>query len=86
MQASFWPRQDAHLQWTRDRARGNWEEFVRYQVRANETYSQAKRQLSDRILISGGPLLRVPYWQRIFFSLYFFMQLCIEQLLYRMKF
>ena len=25
-----------------------WEEFVRYQVRANETYSEAKRQISDR--------------------------------------
>ena len=26
----------------------NWEEFVHYQVRANETYSEAKRQFSDR--------------------------------------
>ena len=29
-------------------SRVNWEEFVRYQVRANETYSEAKRQFSDR--------------------------------------
>ena len=26
----------------------NWQEFVRYQARANETYSEAKRQFSDR--------------------------------------
>ena len=31
-----------------NRSRVNWEEFVRYQVRANETYSEAKRQISDR--------------------------------------
>ena len=39
---------EAHLRWTRDRSRVNWEEFVRCQVRANETYSEAKRQFSDR--------------------------------------
>ena len=32
----------------RDRSRVNWEEFVRCQVRANETYSEAKRQINDR--------------------------------------
>ena len=31
-----------------DRSRVNWDEFVRYQVIANETYSEAKRQFSDR--------------------------------------
>ena len=31
-----------------DRSRVNWEEFVRCQVRANETYSEGKRQFSDR--------------------------------------
>ena len=36
------------LRWTRDRSRVNWEEFVRYQVRANETYLEANRQFSDR--------------------------------------
>ena len=36
------------MQLTRDRSWVNWEEFVRYQVRANETYSEAKRQFSDR--------------------------------------
>ena len=43
----FCLKQEAHLQWTRDRSRVNWEEFVRYQVKANETYSEAKRQFSD---------------------------------------
>ena len=38
----------AHLRWTRDRFRVNWEEFVRCQVRANETYSEAKHLFSDR--------------------------------------
>ena len=41
-------RQEAHIRWTRDRSRVNWEEFVRCQVRANETYSKAKRQFGDR--------------------------------------
>ena len=41
-------KQDAHFRWTRDRSRVNWGEFVRCQVRANETYSEAKHQLSVR--------------------------------------
>ena len=41
-------KQEAHLRWTRHHSRVNWEEFVRCQVRANETYSVAKRQFSDR--------------------------------------
>ena len=41
-------KQEAHLRWSRDRSRVIWEEFVRCQVRANETYSEAKRQFSDR--------------------------------------
>ena len=45
---AFGLKQEAHLRWTRDLSRVNWEEFVRYQVRANETYSEAKRQFSDR--------------------------------------
>ena len=45
---AFCLKQEAHLQWTRDRSRVNWEECVRYQVRANETYSEAKHQFSDR--------------------------------------
>ena len=45
---AFGPKQGAHLRWTRDRSRVNWEEFVGCQVRANESYSEAKRQFSDR--------------------------------------
>ena len=45
---AFGLKQEAHLRWTRDRSRVNWEEFVRCEVRANETYSEAKRQFSDR--------------------------------------
>ena len=45
---AFGLKQEAHLQWTRDRSRANWEEFVRCQVRANETYSEAEHQFSDR--------------------------------------
>ena len=41
-------KQEAHLRWTGDRSRDNWEEFVRCQVRANETYSEAKHQFSVR--------------------------------------
>ena len=45
---AFFRKQEAHLRLTRDCSRVNWEEFVRCQVRANETYSEAKRQFSDR--------------------------------------
>ena len=41
-------KQEAHIRWISDRSRVNWEEFVRCQVRANKTYSEAKRQFSDR--------------------------------------
>ena len=40
--------QEADLRCTRDRSRANCEEFVNCQVRANDTYSKAKRQISDR--------------------------------------
>ena len=36
------------LRWIRGHSRVNWEEFVSCQLRANETYSKAKRQFSDR--------------------------------------
>ena len=45
---AFDRKQESHLRWTRDRSRANWEEFVRCQVRANETDWEAKRQFSDR--------------------------------------
>ena len=45
---AFGLKQEAHLRWTRDRSWVNWEEFVHCQVRANETYSEAKREFSDR--------------------------------------
>ena len=41
-------KQEAHLRWIRDHSRVNWEEFVRSQIRANETYSEAKHQFSVR--------------------------------------
>ena len=41
-------KQEAHLRWTRDRSRVNWEEFVCRQVRANEVYSEAKHQFGVR--------------------------------------
>ena len=44
---AFGLTQEAHLRWTRDRARVNWEEFVHCQVRANETYLEAKRQFAS---------------------------------------
>ena len=55
---AFGLKQEAHLRWTRDRSRVNWEEFVRCQVIANETYSEAKRQFSARnrdVLINAQP-------------------------------
>ena len=38
---AFSLKQEAHLGWTRERSRVNWEKFVHCQVRANETYSEA---------------------------------------------
>ena len=45
---AFGLKQEAHLWWTCDRSWVNWEEFVRCQLRANETYSEAKYQFSNR--------------------------------------
>ena len=45
---TFGLKQEAHLRWIRDRSGVNWEEFVCCQMRANETYLEAKRQFSDR--------------------------------------
>ena len=45
---TFGLKQASHVRWTCDRSRVNWEEFVRCQVRANETNSEATRQFSDR--------------------------------------
>ena len=41
-------KQGAHLRWTRDRSRVNWDEFVNYQRRANAVYAEAIRQFSVR--------------------------------------
>ena len=41
-------KQGAHLRWTRDRSRDNWDEFVHYQRRANAVYVEAMRQFSVR--------------------------------------
>ena len=45
---AFGIKQEAHVWWTGDRTRVNWEEFIHSQVRANETNSEAKSQFSDR--------------------------------------
>ena len=45
---AFGLKQEAHRQWTHDRSRIYWEEFFSCQVRANETYPEAKHQISDR--------------------------------------
>ena len=44
---AFGFKQEAHLWWTRGRSQFNWEEFVLC-LRDNETYSEGKRQFSDR--------------------------------------
>ena len=45
---AFGLEQEAHLRWTRDSSRVNWEEFVHCLVRANETYSEANRHFIAR--------------------------------------
>ena len=41
-------KQEAHLLWTRDRSRVNWDEFVHCQVRDNETHRVANYLFSVR--------------------------------------
>ena len=55
---AFSLKQEAHLRWIHDHSRVKWEEFVCCQVRANETYSDAKRQFSDR---NRNVLMNVQY-------------------------
>ena len=57
-------KQEAYRRRTRDRSRVNWEEFVRCQVRANETYYEAKRQFS---VINRDDLVNAqsPQWYSI---------------------
>ena len=45
---AFSLKQEANLRWTRDWSRENCEEFASCHVRANETYSEAKREFSER--------------------------------------
>ena len=45
---AFSLKEEAHLRWTHNSSRVNCQEFVHCQVRASETYSEAKRQFSDR--------------------------------------
>ena len=45
---AFGLKQEDHLRWTRDRSLVNWKQIDHCQVRASETYSEAKRQFSDR--------------------------------------
>ena len=49
-------KQEAHLRWTRDRSRVNWDEFAHYQRRANAVYEEAMHQFSVRswdVLMNG---------------------------------
>ena len=39
-------KQAAHLRWTHNRSRVNWDEFAHYQRRANAVYAEAMRQFS----------------------------------------
>ena len=53
-------KQEAHLRWTSDHYRVNWKELILCQVRANETYLEAKRQYSVRnrdVLVNVLPLI-----------------------------
>ena len=44
---AFGLKQEAYFRWILDCSWVNWDEFVHCQVRANETYSEAKHQFSD---------------------------------------
>ena len=46
--SDFYLKQEAHLRWTRNRSWVNLEQSVRCQIRANQTYSEAKGFFSVR--------------------------------------
>ena len=46
--SAFGLKQEAHLRWTLDLSRVNWDEFVHYQRRVNVVYAEAGRQFSVR--------------------------------------
>ena len=52
-------KQGAHMRWTRDRSRVNWDEFVHYHWRANAVCAEAIRQFSvrswDVLMNAQGP-------------------------------
>ena len=47
---AFGIKQGAHLRWTCDRSRVNWDEFVHCQGRANAVYAEAMHQFGVRSL------------------------------------
>ena len=63
---AFCLEQEAHIRWIRDRSRLNWKEFVQCQVKANETYSEAKRQFS---VINRYVLMNVQFPHKWWFTL-----------------
>ena len=46
-------KQVAHLRWTHDHSRVNWDEFVHYKRRANAVYAEAGPDL-DLAYVPGG--------------------------------
>ena len=48
LRRAFGLKREVRLWWTPGCSRVNWKEFVLCQVGANGTYSEAKRQFSDR--------------------------------------
>ena len=68
---AFSLNQEAHLLWTPDRSQDNWEDFVRCQVRTNETYSEAMHLFSDR---NGDVLMNVQsphkWWSTLKFAVF----------------
>ena len=51
-------KQEAHLRWSRDLSRVNWDEFVHYRRRANEVYAETVSQFSVR---SRDVLMKAQY-------------------------
>ena len=45
---AFHLKQEAHLRFTLDRSRVDWDEFIHYQRRANAVYAETMRQFSVR--------------------------------------
>ena len=64
-------KQGAHLRWTRDRSRINWDDVVHYQRRVNAVYAEAMRGFSVRSRdVVMNPQCPHKWWSTLKFAVF----------------